>query len=245
MTPRRLILALFAALAATTVHAQTPAADPWPAVNTRLEAIEKALDRKKHKVLRPAKDIDFLYTAVTGNDAGCVAGTDEAHSAALTRCLSEVEGLVFKGAPPPAQSGELIERIGRVYTVLQHPDWDRDNIRIGGMIGRLPAAKGNFVGAAVHAYPFYVRNAGGLGEWYRGLSFLLGAGTVEDAGATAGTAYSLGLAVDVTRGFSVFVSEVNYRAQDASGATTRRAVGMVGVTLNSDLWYAMFPAAKN
>lgn len=142
---------------------------------------------------------------------------------------------------------DLMKRIDLVYQKINNRDWQNDDLRFGILTSYISETNVNVISIALHGYFAYRRFTPGKWDWNnigRRLSgfFAVGAGGTADKSAEVkNPVLSVGIGFDIVKGFAVSAggSVFSYRAsvnQDfqSKGAWT------FGVTLNSDLWRALF-----
>lgn len=158
--------------------------------------------------------------------------------------MQVVEKVLGLTEPEP----DLIKRINRAYVRLNNKDWQNDDLRFGILTSYLPNANAIATSVAVHGYLGYRRfTPEKLDIWRRtSMFFAVGTGNAMDSsgGKSAdikGPVLSAGIGFDIVKGFalSAGVSIFSYKAPADQDYNLKNSPTF-GITLNSDLWRALF-----
>lgn len=148
----------------------------------------------------------------------------------------------------PKKEEDLKSRIRHAYEAINYPEWDSDSIRFGVMLGYVPDIEATSFAIALHAHPSYRRNIPGEIDLWRRLSFYVSVGgvsTADQANEVSGAAYSVGLAVELTRGVILTYGSVLYETgANSSNPDRYQSSGMWGITLSSELWARLISNSK-
>ena len=214
---------------------------------------------------KPIKTIEIVYhwyrelAAVIGVDTDTVKltfGDDkptEVDNKNFTPMLIEAKMLaVEKVLNIKSESSDTLKkRIGRANEEINNKDWQNDDLRFGVSTSYLSDANAIATSVAVHSYFGYRRftpgkwNLYNVGRRFSGF-FAVGTGNAMDSssGKSAdikGPVLSAGIGFDIVKGFalSAGVSIFSYKAPADQDYNLKNSATF-GITLNSDLWRALF-----
>lgn len=221
----------------------------------------------KPKIIRPNKEVDFLYEAIIGdsykpknllyngqsilkiepgffstkmttNQTKDIKLTD---SEAINYEMLAVEEVLGLGNH---ENEEIIERIKRAQKKIRNYDWERDHLRFALMASYVNDIDAIATSLILHAYPSYRRFIPGKPDPLRRISFFFGLGTsgtnIKDSDIE-GPIYSYGLGFDIREGIGLTVGGSTYTIKDSTNDSEDvKTNWTAGVTLTSELWKAFF-----
>lgn len=144
-------------------------------------------------------------------------------------------------------NSDLVTRIGNAYVKVNNTDWQNDDLRFGVLVATLRKADIIATSVALHAYLGYRRYSPGhpfvWNNFLRRFSvyFAVGTGSSSNNAEVRTPVYSAGIGLDIVKGFvvSAGLSQASYKAQTDQDFTSKATLSF-GITLNSDLWKALF-----
>ena len=189
--------------------------------------------------------LTFVDEAAKTNDTNTLNNKD------LAPMLIEAKMQAVEKVLKIGSDGTLKKRIGRANEEINNKDWQYDDLRFGILTSYLSDANAIATSIVLHSYFAYRRFSPGkldlhnFGRRFSGF-FAVGTGNAMDssAGKSAdikGPVFSAGIGFDVVKGFALSAgwSIFSYKSPTDQDYNTKGS-WTFGITLNSDLWRALF-----